>query len=266
MNTSVVSRVHRIELPINNLPCDARPSINTMKLPHLKFILAALTIVSVPSVSATTVMKPTDWFKIQGYPKLDKSDLSAPVVGGDGVDAADDVGVSVNFAGFKLAKADDSLEISGTVQLIAGVASFDQFRFGLFDRNGKSDTTGWLGYSVSAGSGGGAGLLRELRKPNSALPINIGGADRLQEVKTNDVFSALSSSRYDFSIKYTRQANNSLTIEWSIIKQLGGYKIGGKFNDTTPQTFTFDRAAFLFGGGLNIDRVNFSNVKFTAEQ
>jgi hypothetical protein len=162
----------------------------------------------------------------------------------------------------------DTVTFSGTVEFKGLTSSTGtiQFRYGLFDVNGKTNTNGWLGYFVGNNAGSGAGSagggIYERSNPNTALHVSTTGAPQIRSATA--VGGSLTSETFTFSLTLVRSAAG-ITISSSLIRvrdSLNFAAVTG-FLDTTPQTFTFNRVAFLAGNNIDADQVILSNLALT---
>ncbi len=209
----------------------------------------------------------TSWTKTAGATTITGLTTDSPVFG-DGT-ANSGNGYQINAAlpsAYTLAAVGDSLSFTGsaTFDLNTGAGS-DQFRFGLFDTNDQSGTTGWLGY-FATNSGTGAnpnGRLWERKTGNTAAYFN-NGVSAVDELmfRSGTPSNTFAAGTYSFDLTVTR-TETGLSVFWSIIGTSLTYSISGTYADATPQTYTFDRVGFMSGGGLNADQVSFSNVDLT---
>lgn len=228
---------------------------------RLPFLIAALITSATAHAEAVT-----GWTVLQGTPSpgITDADTGSPVVGGD-ANGADSVGIAGAFPKVSLLNAGDSIGLSGTVLFAGteGTSSFaNQFRFGLFDLNGQSANTGWLGYYASNSADGGIGDLRERNAGNAAIAISSTGTTQVQTFVATGSPAFDTAKTYAFGLTFTRQADNSLNIAWSLNNAAdgGAYSLSGTWNDTSPLTYAFDRVAFLSGGNMNADTMRLTNV------
>jgi hypothetical protein len=161
-----------------------------------------------------------------------------------------------------LAADGDSITLSGTVTLTGISASFQNFRFGLFDRRGRTDANGWLGYFTSNSSGTNSGQIRERTAGNTDLYVgNTGSVSITTTVDPQN--DPIADGLYNLSLTLKREAG-----AYRISASLDGGP-GGNFsnvwtvNSRTPvagDIFRFDAVGILLGNGLNADRAAFSNM------
>ena len=243
-----------------------------MKLPTLLLAAGALSAAH-PATAATA----TAWTLIADGTGTDTTPitgtLDSPIVGDALVtNSADSAAVAGAFDKITLANAGDAISLTGSVTFtgvptaLAGATAAGQFRFGLFDQNAQAGNTGWLGYMGMNSAGASVGNLYERNSGNTAIATSTTGATSRQTATASGGAAFDVTKTYDFALTCTRQADNSLTIDWSLnnTNQGGGYSLVGSFNDTTPLTTGFDRAAFLAGGNFDAEVMTFSNVNITA--
>lgn len=195
-------------------------------------------------------------------------DTASPVFGDGSSGSANGAQVYAATPAHTLATVGDTLTFSGSVTLnLSATGGSDQFRIGVFDSNGQTGTTGWLGYfATNSGTGGNPnGRLWERTATNGTAYFNNSqtptvAADERQAFAGTGTFG---SGTYDFSLSLER-TETGLTVVWSIVGTGGGtYSIGGTYQDSTPLTYAFDRVGFMSGGGLNANLMSFSNVDLT---
>lgn len=234
-------------------------SFGTAALVALGFLALPATAQATP-VTSWTMTTPATSQNISGL------NTASPVFG---------TGVAGSGNGFQINAAiptytlsvGDSLTFSGSANfsLNAG-ANSDQFRFGIFDTHGSTNTNGWLGYfATNSGSGGNPnGRLWERTNGNTTAYFNNTqtptiAAEELQ-FRNGGAFVA---GTYDFSLAVTR-TETGLSIVWSLVGTGDTtYSLGGTHNDTTAQTFSFNRVGLMTGGNMNADQVTFSNLDVT---
>lgn len=194
-------------------------------------------------------------------------DTSSPVLGNGTADSADSQSIYATVNTITLASTGDSLTLSAGVNLSGLVTpQADQFRFGLYNVNGQSGATGWLGYFAS-NSGTSAGptysRLWERDNPNTGSFGSGTGATTIANVTASPSNTSFVSGNYTFSLTLTRVATG-LQIDWTLIGTNVSYTASGSYLDTTPQTYAYNRVGIFTGGGLNAAQASFSNVSVTA--
>jgi len=191
---------------------------------------------------------------------------SSPVLGNGTADSGDNQSIyAITPVSYTLAVG-DTLTLSGGVTFSSLVTpQADQFRFGLYDVNGQSGGTGWLGYMAS-NSGASAGptysRLWERNNPNTGSFGSGTGATAVANVNASPSNTSFASGTYTYSLTITRVATG-LEVDWTLIGTSLSSSVSGSYIDTTPQTYTFNRVGFFTGGSLNAAQVNFSNVDLT---
>jgi hypothetical protein len=134
----------------------------------------------------------------------------------------------------------------------------------LFNNNGSSNATGWLGYSVSNSDGSHAGSLLEQNAGNTAIYESSTGTTVLPATVQATGNPAFSDGTYSFSLTVTRQASNALLLSYNLTRTSStGYVLSGSFTDTTGSTFTFNRVGFTGGSVLKADQIVISNTDVT---
>lgn len=169
-------------------------------------------------------------------------------------------------ATYTLAAVGDSIVFSGAVVFdLSAAAGADQFRFGLYDSNGQSGTTGWLGYfATNSGSGANPnGRLWERDAGNTSGYGSNGTGSATQRAAIGGVPSnTFAAGSYAFSLSATR-TETGLALAWRITGTNLTYSISGTYADATSLTYSFDRVGIFTGGGLNANQVTFSNADLT---
>jgi hypothetical protein len=223
----------------------------------------ALAAVSLLSFATSASAAPlTSWTQDAGSISSGLNTAS-PILGNGTSDSADGQGIHAVSSSFSLNTVGDSISLYGGVAF-AGLATpqADQFRFGLYNVNGQSSISGWLGYFASnSGTSGGPTYSRlwERNNPNSFSYGSGSGATTISSANATPSNTAFASGSYTFSLTYTRVATG-LQIDWTLLGTDVTYSVSGSFLDTTPQTYTFNRVGMFTGGGLNASQVSFSNI------
>lgn len=237
-------------------------------------VAATLGLLALPiSARATSV---TSWTMTTGTAgNISGLNTASPVFGTGATNTGNGFQVYAPLTSYTLGSVGDSISFSGSglFNLNTG-ASSDQFRFGIFNTNGSSDTTGWLGYfATNSGIGSNPnGRLWERRSGNTTAYFNNSqtptiAADAVQSFAgtpaSSSSVSTFLSGTYNFSITATRTAAG-LSVVWSIVGTgTTTYTIGGTYADTTATTYSFDRVGLMTGGNVNADQVSFSNLDVT---
>lgn len=228
----------------------------------LKTIPVAFFLSATLGNAATAI---TSWSLISGATAVIGGTNASPTLGNGTTNNADNHAMAATFTGGTLVNAGDTITLSGTVTFL-GVESgaADQFRFGLFDVNGQAGNTGWLGYFATNANTTTTGRLAERSDPNSAIATSSTGVTSIQTATAsgNAAFDFTTNTTYSFVLSYERLANGSLDIDWSLSNG-AGYSLSSTFNDTTPETYAFNRVAFLTGDSQNADQLTFNNVDVT---
>lgn len=223
------------------------------------------------SASAAHAVLVTSWTQTTGTNATGLT-TSSPVFGTGAAGSGNGAQIYATTATYTLAAVGDTIAFSGSAALnLSSGASSDQFRFGLFDVNGSTGTTGWLGY-FATNSGIGAnpnGRLWERKDANTAAYFNnaVAAADERQAFAgtpaSTSSTSTFLSGTYDFSISATR-TETGLSITWSIIGTGSTtYTIGGTYADSSVLSYTVNRVGLMSGGNLNANQASFTNLDLT---
>ena len=222
-----------------------------------RVIAAALVTTRLP-MPAETVM---DWELDRGRASVTGANTSTVTVGDGSKDDADNVAVSGMISGtLSMVVPADMILMEGDVTLtgISTGNTVNQFDFGLFNSNGNTDTSGWLGYAVEESDSTRSGTLRVRSAGNNADYFSTSGTSQRGTYRAANNANFLSGT-YHFSLQLTRLANNSLGISFSLTST-SGYAMTGTYTDTSVQTFSYDRVGFTVGNSLNADQVTLSGV------
>ena len=206
------------------------------------------------------------WTKVTGTSMVLTNENTASPTWGDG--SANNASASSIYSAFPtvtLTNPGDKITLSGSVELIGIAGGAENLRLGLFNANGKvpPDTTGWLGYFVQNGSGTGVVRLNERNNPNTAAFASAAtGATQIATGAAPGVL--LTDQIYDFTFSIERNAEAGVLISTSLKRRSDSVEFGGTgFVDPSPQTFIFDRVAYLATSGLAADKLQLTNVDVT---
>jgi hypothetical protein len=192
-------------------------------------------------------------------PVLGTTDPTRP----DNADATD---FHAAFPEIRLPLDGDFILLTGRVTLSGIDSSERNFRFGLFDQDGNSDTTGWLGYFVGNSGATSYGEIRQRDAGNTDLHVSLAGSTEI----TRTTSPGNSSTGAPF-------VDHSYYFELQLTHDGGGYDVssllfqtdGTAFADAmrvnnqvaaATDAFRFNNVAFLLGDGINTDRAAFSNI------
>ncbi|WP_042725452.1 PEP-CTERM sorting domain-containing protein [Chthoniobacter flavus] len=157
------------------------------------------------------------------------------------------------------------IQMTGTFTL-AGVNNGNaggDLSFGLYNTNGSSTATGWLGYSASESDGTHTGSFFERSSGNTALYTSTTGETQLATTLATGSPS-IADGTYNFTLTLTLQAGNAVNIAYALNRtSTTGYTLSGSFVDTTPLTLAYNRVGFLAGSSLKADQFTISNTNVT---
>lgn len=191
---------------------------------------------------------------------------SSPVLGDGTLDSGDNFSIYAASPTYTLSSVGSKLTLTGGVTFANLVTpQADQFKFGIYDVNGQTGATGWLGYMASnSGSSGGptGSRLWERNNPNTGSFGSGTGATSVATVNATPSNTAFASGTYNFTLTYTQVATG-LHVDWTLTGVDVTYSVSGSYLDTTPQTYTFNRVGIFTGGGLNANQVSLSNLDLT---
>jgi hypothetical protein len=206
------------------------------------------------------------WTKVTGASMVLTNEATASPTWGDGTsNNASASSIYSAFPAVTLTNPGDKITLSGSVELIGIAGGPENLRFGLYNVNGKvpPDTAGWLGCFVQNGSGAGVVKLNERNNPNTgAFASAASGATQIATGAAPGV--SINDGIYDFSFVIERNAEAGVVISTSLKRRSDSVEFGGaSFVDPTPQTFVFDRVAYLATSGLAADKLQLTNVDVT---
>lgn len=251
-------------------------SLRALRFPAVGAFVATLGLLALPSLAHAELLN--SWEHNHGGTAAVVSGLNtaSPTLGNGSTNSASPSAQTLHAAtqsSYFLSAVGDSITLSGGVTFQNSAApEADQFRFGLYDSNGQSGRTGWLGYFVTnsgaptGGTGPTAGRLWERNDPNTGSFGSGTGATQVTSgvsISVSPSNTSFGSGDYIFSLSYTR-TETGLDIAWSIIGTgESNYSLAGSYSDATPETYTFNRAGFFIGDKLNANQVSFSNIDVT---
>lgn len=232
--------------------------MNTLKLPIL--LLTAAVVAAVPSAKAALV---TGWAKSQGAGPLTNVSSASPTMGDGTGNSADAMGIYASFATIDLANIGDKVTLTAAVTL-TGIANnqANHFRWSLYDVAGSSDLNGWLGYIVGNSTATVGSNLWERANPNTALVMstNSPAASVISAAAAAGTGNDFTGSSFNLVFSLERTASGML-ISSSFVRVSDSAQFGlHSFEDTTPQSYSFNRVGFLASGNLDADQVQFSNI------
>lgn len=230
---------------------------------HIPWFIARSAVFALTFASASLAAPVTGpWLVAQGGGPVTSANTASPVVGDGTPNSADTDAIYSSMPTASISSIGDKVTLSGTANMIGSIASSQQFRFGLYDANGSSDTSNWLGYFATQGNGTSAAIAYE-RGTSIGLYFSSTGVTTSTTGTAPETGMSFNSGTYNFLISLERVASG-LQINSSIKRASDSQDFGTvSFLDTTPQTYDFQRVGFLIGGGLDADQVQFSNIDVT---
>lgn len=232
-----------------------------MKIKTTTHVLAMATgaaLAALSSVAQAALV--INWTERQGLAPVSDMDTASPTVGDIGTaNSADARSIWATMPTVTLANNGDMITLSGSVTLSGIDTSHNQFRFGLFNVNGSTGDTGWLGYTGSHGHNTTGANLSERTNANTTWYMS-GPTTIATSAIPNTAFT---DATYNFLLSLERVVGG-LQINSSIIRTSDSTQFGLlNFLDPTVSTYTFDRVAFLIGNTLDADQAQFSNIDVT---
>jgi hypothetical protein len=193
------------------------------------------------------------------------AETSSPKLGDGTPEDADNTAMHAAFPSITLGLG-DTLTLSGSVQVLTTVGATPsalaaEFRWGLFNENGSSGLTNWLGYYATDPSGTTTAGVRR-KNPSTAAYYSATGTTLLYANSLVDTSFTFADGTYAFSLSLERtQAGIELLA--TLDNGQGYAMVPLLFEDAGANTFTFNRVGFLSGNGLNADQLAFSNIEVT---
>ena len=234
-------------------------------------------VISAAVLAATNVQGAlvTGWSEVNGLPSANFGTAS-PTLGDGSEGSADTARLYASFDSISLATVGSTITLSGSATF-TGIGPRpsgsnvlrDMFRMGLYNVNGSSSDTGWLGYWSANGDTALGGRLFELLDPNTGTYGSSTGLTALATATAPGAGVTFESGTdidtYDFSLTLTRVATG-MQIDTSIIRTSDSLEFGEiSFVDTSVSVSDFNRVGFLLGGNLNVDTVQFNNITVVPE-
>lgn len=238
------------------------------RFPLLLVAVSALGVsLSVPSVIAGPVANWKELNPAAGHPNpLTGADTDGPTIG-DGTDASAQASWVAGRFGTVAAPVSVTLEVgqtltvSGNLLLTRGAGPNSDYRFGIFNDDGKfasNDGNGWVGgWLHQTGT--------DLYQGRTDGPYISSGGDalRLNAVKTSTgTLSKDSATPLAFSMSLTRDSATTLDIVSTISGGDGAFDQTYTLEDVTTTLFTYTSAGLLFGGVSALDQAVLSNVQY----
>ena len=247
-------------------------------------VAAALSVLLVTSHALAAPV--TDFFTLRGTTATTLSgtgNTDDPVVG-TAAATADGSRLVGYFAPVSLTNVGDSITFSFSFAFTAGTIAnaTDNFRYGLYDRNGENqittntdlnvvgndDTDAFRGYrygvDTNSGGSGVQGTIRERAGTDLTVddPMANAGTTTLTPPGGTAVTLA-SDATYTGTMTLTLTAADEITLGGSFSGTNGANANSFSAVDASPITTTYSVVAFLIGDAINAEQVTFSNVDVT---
>lgn len=240
-----------------------------MRKPH--YLITAFVVSITLAAQAAPI---SNWKELNAGSTNSGMNTDSPTIGDGTADDASDAWVAGRFgtvatpASVTLAVG-ETLTVSGSVIMTGGTNAESNFRFGVFDESGQfaSGGTTWAngGWLVRPDDG-----FYRARTNNAFVSTNPNAVLLSTTISdTGGGFIADSTAAYDWSLSVTRATATTADLFGSLT---GGdnamnetYSVNGV--DATASgansTFTFNAVGLLFGGSMQTDQAEFSNVQNT---
>lgn len=241
----------------------------------MRKISPILTVATLAFVNFALAAPISNWKELNAGSTNSGMNTNSPTIGDGTADDASDAWVAGRFgtvatpASVTLAVG-ETLTVSGSVVMTGGTNAANNFRVGVFDESGQfaSGGTTWAngGWIFRAGDNG----LYQARTNNVFVSTNPNAVDIPDTVSnTGGGFTADSTAAYNWSLSVTRATATTADPFGSLT---GGdnsfsetYSINGV--DATASgansTFSFNAVGLLFGGTMQTDQAELSNVQYT---
>jgi PEP-CTERM motif len=231
---------------------------------YTPIVLFASSFLALQCASAVTI-DVVGWLSGTGDGPLSQTATNDPIVGDGTSNSAESEAIYASISGQvpTLTQVGDSISLAGSVTLEGSMSGDEQFRWGLYDVNGKPAVSGWQGYFALNGITGTGCDLMERNQPNGATFWTSSSATSL--ASTSPAAAPFSAATYAFTLSIARTIGDQLQIDWSLVRTsgTGTYNTSSSFLDTTASTFSFNRVGFHLGGVLDADRATFQDITVT---
>jgi arylsulfatase A-like enzyme len=213
------------------------------------------------------------WLLTSGNATLTNTSTASPTWGSGSSDNANASSIySALPATTALTNAGDKVVLSGNLTMsgVAATPGGSVFRFGLFNSNSQSGTTGWLGYFMTSATAGGTGILYERTSGNTGAFTSSTGtfSPTLGTVSNLATGTYLTDATYSYSLSIQRVSSSNSNLRISTSLRRGDGTDFASLTDITDSNananvLTFDRVGFQAATGIGADKIQLSNVDVT---
>ncbi|MCX8497344.1 MAG: sulfatase-like hydrolase/transferase [Akkermansiaceae bacterium] len=241
--------------------------------PNIRILIrATITSLALAFGASATPVTGT-WLLTSGNATLTNTSTASPTWGSGSSDNANASSIhSALPATTALTNAGDKVVLSGNLTMsgVAATPGGSVFRFGLFNSNSQSGTTGWLGYFMTSAAAGGTGILYERTSGNTGAFTSSTGtfSPTLGTVSALPTGTYLTDATYSYSLSIQRvsSSNSNLRISTSLRRSDGtdfASLTDITDSNSNANVLTFDRVGFQAATGIGADKIQLSNVDVT---
>ena len=200
------------------------------------------------------------WTQATGTATLANTGTASPTWGNGATDNADASSIHASFSAITLTNPGDRIVLTGSATMVGVTSGAEVFRFGIFNANGSTTASGWLGYFLRNGSGATAASVMERANPNTGTFASVTGAANVGTAAVSA--TGPTSASYDFSITFERIAPTGMRITTSLKRTSDSAELAGLTGvlDPSALTYVFNRVGFLATTDLNADQIQLTNV------
>ena len=170
------------------------------------------------SATSTEAALVVGWTERTNATPVSNMGTASPTLGNGSAESADGMSIHASFPTIHLANVGDKVTLGGMATLSGISVSANQFRWGLYDLNGSSSDTGWLGYFATNGHNTIGSPLVERLNPNTGWYMQTGAGNSSTIATAAAPGVAFSDGTYSFSLSLERTVAG-IQVSSSIIRQ-----------------------------------------------
>lgn len=160
----------------------------------------------------------------------------------------------------------ESLTVSGSVVLTGGSQWWpDNVRFGVFDESGQFDSGGttWAnGGWIFRGDADDNGGWYQARTDNAFVSTNPNAVDLPGTENASGTLLGDSTAPYEWSMTITRDSATTVDLAASLAGGDDSFVGTYTADDVSTSLFTYNAVGVLFGGSIDLDQGQLSNVQY----
>jgi hypothetical protein len=219
--------------------------------------------------SGSTPIIGSSWTSGFGTPSLSAPTIQSLIWGDNSANNADNTAVHATIDGNAATSAVDAVDLSdGQSVRLSGKVNFQtsitntlgtiQFRWGLFNHKGSTDSAGWTGYWAGNGTTGNTGSLFR-QNSTSTLYVSSNGANGsyLSTSVNNPGIANIAAGVHDFNLIITRSGAD-IQVSATMTRESDGAILAEMTGSDTAAHTTFTRIGFLSGNALDADQLTLS--------